>query len=219
MSQSDDQEVSTSQSTFEPGWNYKLSPETLAWHRKRAVWLALISGGCGLLLGGLAGGAAAVFPEGANHPLSEIFAIAAVVVFIGGMGGALFWSAYVGGEALRRGGGIVGLLFVIGLIGGAVSLGIGGKSDHPFPWLIASIVCLVLFLASIAGFIVLGWRAGVPMWLQLPIFFSPRLYIRGRGSNPDGATAPDRHDDRHDHHSRHDRRSRHGRHIARDYDD
>lgn len=81
----------------------------------------------------------------------------ALTLIVGGFGLPLLAAAVLGGEAIRRGGGFVGLLFTLGLIGGPTgsTFGIG--------WLaVAGYIALGL---SVILFFVIGFASKVPMWI------------------------------------------------------
>ena len=84
----------------------------------------------------------------------------ALVFTIVGFVGPILAAAIMGGESITRGGGVVGALFTYGLIGGPTgqSLGIG--------WL--AWTGYIALAVSVIGFWVIGWRAGVDMYVGLP---------------------------------------------------
>lgn len=78
-------------------------------------------------------------------------------LIIGGVAIPLLIGAVLGGEAIRRGGGIVGVLFTLGLIGGPTGSVLG------IIWLtVAGFSALAL---GVIGFFVIGFAAKVPMWI------------------------------------------------------
>ncbi|MRK00543.1 hypothetical protein GEV27_03310 [Aeromicrobium sp. S22] len=85
---------------------------------------------------------------------------AAAVVLVLGIAGPIIASAVLGGEAIRRGGGVIGALFAVGLLAGASGAAL------EIPWLMWG-GGIVLAL-GIVGFWVIGWIAKVPMYIGLP---------------------------------------------------
>lgn len=78
-------------------------------------------------------------------------------LLLGGIAVPLLIAAVLGGEAIRRGGGIVGALFAAGLVGGPTG------SGFDIPWLtIAGYSALAL---GVIGFFVIGFAAKVPIWI------------------------------------------------------
>lgn len=79
---------------------------------------------------------------------------------VGGFVAPILVAAILGGEAITRGGGLVGLLFTYGLVGGATgqALGIG--------WL--KWTGIAALVATVVGFWVIGWIAKVPMYVGRP---------------------------------------------------
>jgi hypothetical protein len=87
-------------------------------------------------------------------------ATAATVVVIAGVAVPLLVAAVLGGEAITRGGGLVGALLVAGM-----AVAGWGFWDDSTPWKVAG---FALAGAAVVGFWVMGWRAGVPMYVGLP---------------------------------------------------
>lgn len=78
----------------------------------------------------------------------------------GGFAVPLIAAAVLGGEAIRRWGGLVGFLFAAGLIAGPTGQVFGIR------WLaIAGYVALGL---GVVGFFVIGFASKVPMWIGTP---------------------------------------------------
>lgn len=78
-------------------------------------------------------------------------------LMLGGVAVPLLIGAVLGGEAIRRGGGVVGALFAAGLVGGPTGSGFG------ILWLaVAGYVALAL---GVIGFFVIGFAAKVPIWI------------------------------------------------------
>jgi hypothetical protein len=90
---------------------------------------------------------------------SWLGALATVVVVVGVVG-PLLAGAILGGESIRRGGGVIGVLVVTGLVGGASGQALG------IDWLmIGGGITLAL---GVIGFWAIGWIAKVPMHIGLP---------------------------------------------------
>jgi hypothetical protein len=94
----------------------------------------------------------------------------AISFVIGGVALPLVVSAWFGASALNKYAGPVGLLLIFG-IGGLVY---SKYSSDPTLWNWLGAGSLVL---STLLFFYIGLQAKVPIWLQLPILNSPRLYI------------------------------------------
>ena len=105
------------------------------------------------------------------QPVGMFLLVAGLVV-------PLLVGAVLGGNAIRRGGGWVGLLFFLGFAGAAAGLILANVGI-----MVAGFVVLVI---SGVGFWIIGAKSGVPMWLQLPMFGSPRLYVRGKADPEQG---------------------------------
>lgn len=154
--------------------NYRM-PKSVIDRWTRICVIVLIGGivvGMGAGAGGGATGQAA--DERNSAALGVVSVILLVIAIVCGAGGLLFAlgaGAYLGGEALQRGGGWVGILLIVGLVGASAGWALGPV------WGIVGIVLMVL---GVVGLILMGVRARVPIWLQLPVFGSPRLYVRGR---------------------------------------
>jgi len=78
-------------------------------------------------------------------------------------------GAWLGASALNKYAGPVGLLLVLGIGANVYGQIFGGMMT----WI--GVATIVL---SGALFFYIGFQAKVPMWLQLPILRSPRLYVR-----------------------------------------
>jgi hypothetical protein len=83
-----------------------------------------------------------------------------IVLAIAGFGLPLVAAAVLGGESIRRGAGVVGLLLAAGLIAGPIGVVAGIR------WLI--VIGVVLVVAGGVLFWVIGFKAKVPMWIGLP---------------------------------------------------
>ena len=84
----------------------------------------------------------------------------ALVFTVVGFVGPILVAAVLGGESITRGGGVVGALFTYGLIGGPTGqvLEIGWLMWTGYAALVAATI----------GFWVIGWRAGVDMYVGRP---------------------------------------------------
>lgn len=89
---------------------------------------------------------------------------AGLVVVVVGFVGPILAAAILGGESIRRGGGIVGALLTYGMVGWAT-----GKT-HDIGWLLWTGVAACVL--AVIGFWVMGWKAGVPMYVGTPRFHS-----------------------------------------------
>jgi len=119
-----------------------------------------------------------------DSPDPQPVGLALVIV---GVAGPILVSAILGGNAIRRGGGWVGLVFTLGFAGVVAG---PFMTDAAVPFGVAvTIIGTVMLVAGVAGFFVIGSKAGVPMWIQAPMLGSPRLYLsRGRtGRSRQGA--------------------------------
>jgi len=106
--------------------------------------------------------------------IPDWYTITAISLALGGIVVPLAVSAWLGATAINKYAGPVGLLFVFGIC--AVSAGDFTNNQALWVWIgIGSIVLSGLL------FFYIGFQAKVPMWLQLPILNSPRLYV----SKPD----------------------------------
>ncbi|AWB93438.1 hypothetical protein [Aeromicrobium chenweiae] len=85
---------------------------------------------------------------------------AAVVVIVIGVVGPILASAVLGGEAIRKGGGVIGLLFTAGFVAG------GAGKGFEIPWLMWT--GGVVAALGVLSFWVIGWIAKVPMYIGLP---------------------------------------------------
>jgi hypothetical protein len=102
------------------------------------------------------------------------------VIIVAGFLVPLLIAAILGGEAIRRGGGLVGfgLILGVGLFTALPTLDMFeflGAWRIPLIWIGAGLI-----VVSGVGFWLLGRAAGVPMWLQAPVVGSPRVYVQGR---------------------------------------
>jgi hypothetical protein len=96
-----------------------------------------------------------------------------LTLLVSGVALPILIGGVLGGNAIIRHGGWIGLLFFLGLATAVCGIAVGF-------WLVV-VGWVVTALAGL-GFWLIGWRAHVPMWLQLPILYSPRFSVtRGRG--------------------------------------
>ena len=98
------------------------------------------------------------------------YAVTAVCVTISGVALPLIVGAWLGATAINKYAGPVGLLLVLGI--GATTFGkvVEGQSM----WLGIGVGTIIV---STALFFYIGLQAKVPIWLQLPILRSPRVYL------------------------------------------
>ena len=84
----------------------------------------------------------------------------AVAVMCGGLVVPLLGAAVLGGEAITRGGGLIGAMLTYGLVAGSAgyALDVG--------W--AFWTGLLAVAVAVPGFWIIGWIAKVPMYLGLP---------------------------------------------------
>jgi hypothetical protein len=159
------------------GTNYRYSDTFI---RKMTNWLiAYIFIGTGLGFG--IGAMGDVFFAHTNTP--TWYTVLAVTIMASGVGLPLLVSAWLGASALNKYAGPVGLLLCAGI--GALAYGQVVKGQSMWIWIGATAL-----VVSVGLFFLIGFRAKVAMWLQLPILNSPRLYIsKGKGSNDKKTTA------------------------------
>jgi hypothetical protein len=132
-----------------------------------------------MLAGLVTGIALGVASDGVEGDAGETLSTVALWIVVGSFLVPLAVAAVLGGEAIKRGGGLVGALLMVGITATAVSrvgdvvdvIG-AGWSDVLF-W--GGIVVMAL---AVAAFWIVGWVAKVPMWLQLPMLGSPRIVVR-----------------------------------------
>ena len=103
------------------------------------------------------GGGGVLFGIGEAGWLPEWVAGVGALMMLPGLVIPLLIAAILGGESIARGGGIVGIMLIYG-IGATVY----GKSEHVGWAFSTGLSSLVL---SVAGFWVMGWFAGVPMYI------------------------------------------------------
>ena len=106
--------------------------------------------------------------------------ITGAVIMASGVVLPLLASAALGGEALHRGGSVVGVLLVAGMLGSAVG------DTMEIPWL--KTWGIVAIVAGGLGFFALGFIRRVPMWIGGGTFGSPRTEVSD-GTLP-GETSP-----------------------------
>lgn len=137
--------------------NYRLPQSVIKrWTR---ICLIVLFGSIVVGMGAGAGGGATgdMADERHSAALGALSVVLLVIAAVFGAGGFLFAlgaSAYLGGEALQRGGGWVGIVLIIGLLGTTAGWALGPV------WGVVGIVLMVL---GVVGLIVMGSRARVPM--------------------------------------------------------
>ena len=144
--------------------NYRYSTKFI---NRMTGWLIayiFIGVGAGFGLGALGD----VFFAGTNTP--QWYTIMAVSLMLSGVGIPLLAGAWFGASALNKYAGPVGLLLVAGI--GAIAVGktVEGQSM----WVQIGISSIIV---SVALFFYIGLQAKVPIWLQLPMLKSPRVYV------------------------------------------
>lgn len=147
---------------------YRYSPEYIHKATRAFKFILYIGVGLGLVLGAV--GIGGIY-EG-NPPVW--LGILVGILIGGGVLIPLFGSAWMGGESIRKHGGWVGILFVLGIL--SLATGLTYKSiSYLFPVGIAVTVIAIILL------FVIGIAAKVPIWFGLPTLNSPRVYLtRGK---------------------------------------
>lgn len=113
----------------------------------------------------------------------ELLSTLGAVVAVGGVVVPLLAAAVLGGEAIKKGAGLLGLGLVLGVLSASaasmekVATWLGGWQPTVF-W--AGVAVIVI---SCVAFLAAGWIAKVPMWFGAPMLGSPRVYIRGHSHN------------------------------------
>ena len=152
--------------------NYRMSAEQIQKITNRLIILLFVGLGLGFILGIIG---SSVF--GSEFPLW--YTILTIGIAASGVIVPLLVSAWLGGQAIRRGGGFVGLLLIVG--GGLLVTG-NAIENTPLFWTGVGVTILAGLL-----FFYIGIQAKVPIWLQLPILGSPRLYVRNKPTKKDDA--------------------------------
>ncbi len=117
-----------------------------------------------------------------------------IAIMIGSFFFGILIAAVLGAESIKRGTGIIGFFFTAGfasLVFGSLNSSTIGVAVDPWRPLLFWGGIGLLVLAGLSYFVI-GWIAKVPIWLQLPIFKSPRLYIRGSSKKPMDVTLPNK---------------------------
>jgi len=104
-----------------------------------------------------------------NGLVPEWVTILAGSLAIAGIALPLLVGSWLGASAINRYAGPVGLLLFFGI----AAVATGGPFGQP-QWVTLGIGALII---SLILFFYIGFQARVPIWLQLPILNSPRLYI------------------------------------------
>jgi hypothetical protein len=118
---------------------------------------------------------------GAGHSPSW-YTITAISFVLGGISLPLVVGAWLGATALNKYAGPVGLLLVFGI--GALAFSNCSGDRTLWAWIgISSLVLSTLL------FFYIGFQAKVAIWLQLPMFKSPRLYISKGDTKVDKKTS------------------------------
>lgn len=154
------------------GANYRHSMQFID---RATKWLAAgIFIGLGLGLGLYLLGYYVLFTTTFGPKIPEWYSFVSAAFALGGIVIALIVGAWLGGNAINKYGGFIGLLLVFGI--GVTAIGSLGKTA----WFWVGVGMLVL---STLLFFYIGFKAKVPMWLQLPILNSPRLHLRRDGQS------------------------------------
>lgn len=151
--------------------NYRFSPETMKKLRKRFLISWGVSGAIGII--GFFVFAAIISsqydPNGLGNPMPGwTDAVGGVILLITFVAFPLVYSAWLGGRSIHRFGPLGTVTAVVGLM-----VMLAGK----YFGLQYAVAGVVITVVGVAVSFYLGHIANVPMWLQLPIFRSPRLYI------------------------------------------
>ena len=121
----------------------------------------------------------------ANTTTPTWYTVLALTITASGVGLPLLVSAWLGASALNKYAGPVGLLLVAGI--GALAYGKVVERQSMWIWIGAASL-----VVSVGLFFLIGFRAKVAIWLQLPILYSPRAYIsKGEATNK-GKTPPNK---------------------------
>jgi hypothetical protein len=109
-----------------------------------------------------------------------------LTLVITGIAGPILVGAILGGNAILKGGGWIGVVFTLGFAG-VVAGPVMASLLSPFGVPITVAGGILLALGGV-GFWVIGFKAKVPMWIQAPTFGSPRLYVTKQ--RPTGEHSP-----------------------------
>jgi hypothetical protein len=145
------------------GTNYRYSTKFI---NRLTGWLIawiFIGTGIGLGLGALGD---TIYSE---SEVPDWYSIIAIGFVISGVALPLLIGAWFGAMAINKYAGPIGLLLVLGI--GATAVG-STAGDAMWVWI--GIGAMVL---SVLLFFYIGFQAKVPIWLQLPILQSPRVYL------------------------------------------
>jgi hypothetical protein len=167
------------------GNRYRFSDRFIAIGTWVLIGILVVCLGAGLLLGFIG--------DGVGGDAGEILSGVAVCLIIGGFAVPLLAAAVLGGEAIKRGGGIIGFFLIVGL-GCAVAGGAGGVAEELGPVWRPILLWggIGLMVVACAGFWIIGYLAKVPMWIQAPVLGSPRLWVRRPGADePEAPRARD----------------------------
>ncbi|MCW2770022.1 MAG: hypothetical protein JWR27_1455 [Aeromicrobium sp.] len=129
---------------------FGFSDETIRRWTNTLVVLLVVVTGLGLGLG---------LASDADRAPSWLGTVATVVT-VAGVVGPVLAAAVVGGESIRRGGGVIGVLLTYGLVAGAT----GHALEIGWAFWTGSIALGL----GVVGFWVIGWIARVPMYIGLP---------------------------------------------------
>jgi hypothetical protein len=157
--------------------NYRYSDKFI----KRMTTLLIVPIFAGPAIGFALGALGDVFFDNSNYGYETPgwYTAIAISFLIGGIALPLAVGAWLGATALNKYAGPVGLLLVFGI--GAAAAGSTIADSVMWTWI--GIGAMVL---SVLLFFYVGLQAKVPIWLQLPILQSPRVYLtKDKKSNDD----------------------------------
>jgi hypothetical protein len=162
------------------GGRYRFSDRFIRVTTWWLIGVMVVSIGLGFLLGAIS--------YGLEGDARDVLSVVAVWLVFGGIGLPLLTAAVLGGEAIKRGGGVIGFFLIVGL-GSTAATSAGDVAEALGP-----VWQPVLFWGGIglmalsgAGFWIIGHLAGVPMWIQAPMLGSPRLMVRRPDPEDTGA--------------------------------
>jgi hypothetical protein len=162
------------------GTNYRYSDKFI---KRVTGWLIasiFIGPAIGFGLGALGD---VIFNNGYGADVPGWYTTIAISFALGGVILPLVVASWMGAMALNKYAGPVGLLLDLG-IGAYV---FGRVTEGQTMWLWIGIGVLVL---SVLLFVYIGFRAKVPMWMQLPMLNSPRFYITKDDVSKSGKPSP-----------------------------
>lgn len=155
------------------GANYRFSDRFIKLMTRWLIAYIFIGVGLGFAVGAMGD----VFFADTDTPMW--YTVLAISLISSGVGLPLLVGAWLGGMAINKYAGPVGLLLVLGIGATAAGSNVAGATM----WIWIGIGAIIL---SVVLFFYVGFQAKVPIWLQLPILKSPRLYLtKDEKSNDD----------------------------------